>query len=626
MNTHSIHRRLLLLIALLLAPGFRLAAQTSPYVIPFQGRLTNQQGVAYSSGQYTIVFNIYSQSIGGTTQWTERHEKVGVTNGMISVFLGSITPLPTTTGNPPVAFFSTTRYLGITVDADDNAATADPEMVPRQMIIPAFHAKNADKMASQFGNYDWSVVFGTGNDPGASNVSLTKIPTLTVDKLPNSIPASKLEVGAALANLTSSGVSGVTSGGIVLSANPNDTLLLDAGYTKLGVGQFGEGWRQMANATITDGGGGINPYAVGNPVYCWTGAPRNEFISWGGGISTSDTTNVGARFNVLTGVWTPMSTVNAPTKRATAFHGWTGTELVLWGGSDGVTTLTDGKIYNPATDTWTDLPPLPAEVSLIRRANSGNRSTWINSPTLNALFIWGGSDGSPPAARGDGALLRKSGGTWSWTQISTTNAPNPRYEPCVVWTGSKIIVWGGYYRQVNTLLNDGKLYDPFTNTWSPTSMSTVNAPSPRGQASFCWTGTEMIVWGGFADPNTNAATGTGAAYNPTTDQWRTLPSAGLSARFAACSEWTGTEFVVWGGTTYNEGVYNVFDDGARYSPTTNSWTKLPSPGRLGVTAGASAWTGAELLLFGGTKYTAGSWRNDIWSYTPPRTLYLFQRN
>lgn len=624
MNTHSLHR-CLLIIALLLASCSRLVAQTSPYVIPFQGRLTNQQGVAYSSGQYTIVFNIYSQSIGGTTQWTERHEKVGVTNGMISVFLGSITPLPTTTGNPPVAFFSTMRYLGITVDADDNAATADPEMVPRQMIIPAFHAKNADKMASQFGNYDWSVVFGTGNDPGASNVSLTKIPTLTVDKLPSNIPASKLESGAALTNLTSSGVSGVTTGGIVLSANASDTGLTNAGYTKLGVGQFGEGWKQMASATVPAGGGGTIPYLTSGPAHCWTGLPRNEFISWGGGISTSDTTNVGARFNLVTGAWTPISDVNAPTKRWAPFHAWTGAELVIWGGSDGVSTLADGKIYTPSTDSWSDLPPLGG-VTLSRRYNVGNRSTWIDSPSMAALFIWGGYDGSPPSSKGDGALLRKSGGTWSWIQVNPTNAPGPRHAPCVVWTGSKVIVWGGYNQASGTVLNNGKLYDPVTNTWSATFMSTTNAPTARTSASFCWTGTEMLVWGGFVDPNTNAATNTGAAYNPVTDQWRPLPSAGLSVRYAACSEWTGSDFIVWAGTTYNAGVYTVVDDGARYSPTTDSWVKLPSPGRPGVMLGASAWTGSELLLFGGDRQVGGSWRNDLWSYTPPRTLYLYQRN
>ena len=136
----------------------------------------------------------------------------------------------------------------------------------------------------------------------------------------------------------------------------------------------------------------------------------------------------------------------------------------------------------------------------------------------------------------------------------------------------------------------------------------------------------MIVWGGYIDPASNAGTNTGAAYNPTTNQWRTLPSSGLVARYGANSVWTGTDFIVWGGTVHVSGVYNVYDDGARYSPATNSWTKLPSPGRPGVFEGASAWTGSELLLFGGDRQVGGSWRNDIWSYTTPRTLYLYQRN
>src|SRR5262245_47145362 len=103
------------------------AQQASPQLIPFQGRLTDQQGTVYTNGQYTIVFNIYNEAVGGTPVWgPERHQQVGVINGMINVFLGSITPL---SGQD----FSTTKYLGVTIDADNNQNTADPEMIPRQM-------------------------------------------------------------------------------------------------------------------------------------------------------------------------------------------------------------------------------------------------------------------------------------------------------------------------------------------------------------------------------------------------------------------------------------------------------------------------------------------------------------
>jgi hypothetical protein len=148
-------------LALLLSAAH---AQTSPTLIPFQGRLTDQQGNPYNTGQYTIVFQLYDQPVGGTLLWSERHEKVGVLNGMVNVFLGSIAPLAGVD-------FSQTRHLGITIDVDNNPNTPDSEMVPRQMIIPAFWAKNSDKLAG----HDWSSLLVNGNNPASGKIRGDKI-------------------------------------------------------------------------------------------------------------------------------------------------------------------------------------------------------------------------------------------------------------------------------------------------------------------------------------------------------------------------------------------------------------------------------------------------------------------
>ena len=175
------HRRpKLRLAAVLLLSSFAirysaLAQSASPQVIPFQGRLTNQAGTPYNNGQYSIIYNLYGQAVGGGTLWTERHEKVGVVNGMVNVFLGSINALTTVD-------FSTVKYLGITVDVDNNPATADPEMVPRQMIIPAFWAKQADNSSNsaKMAGKDWTTIIQDGlgnpsNDPSTGFVKGAKI-------------------------------------------------------------------------------------------------------------------------------------------------------------------------------------------------------------------------------------------------------------------------------------------------------------------------------------------------------------------------------------------------------------------------------------------------------------------
>ncbi|MBM4317774.1 MAG: hypothetical protein FJ116_09870 [Deltaproteobacteria bacterium] len=56
--------------------------------------------------------------------------------------------------------------------------------------------------------------------------------------------------------------------------------------------------------------------------------------------------------------------------------------------------------------------------------------------------------------------------------------------------------------------NDGGIYDPANDSWSPTNRS--NAPIGRKLHSAVWTGTRMIIWGGY----TNNLVTSGGSYEP----------------------------------------------------------------------------------------------------------------
>src|SRR5206468_703913 len=56
---------------------------------------------------------------------------------------------------------------------------------------------------------------------------------------------------------------------------------------------------------------------------------------------------------------------------------------------------------------------------------------------------------------------RPSPGTDSWTATSTTNAPNGRFNHTAVWTGSEMIVWGGFGGDNQ---NTGGRYNPSTDS------------------------------------------------------------------------------------------------------------------------------------------------------------------
>jgi hypothetical protein len=90
----------------------------------------------------------------------------------------------------------------------------------------------------------------------------------------------------------------------------------------------------------------------------WTGT---EIIVWGGSgdVSYSDT---GGRYDPATDNWVPTSTTNAPTGRTNHTAVWTGTEMIIWGGQGAAGFLNTGGRYDPATDTWTATSTMNAPI------------------------------------------------------------------------------------------------------------------------------------------------------------------------------------------------------------------------------------------------------------------------
>jgi N-acetylneuraminic acid mutarotase len=207
------------------------------------------------------------------------------------------------------------------------------------------------------------------------------------------------------------------------------------------------------------------------------------------------------------------------------------------------------------------------------------------------MIVWGGSEIEIDIPTNTGGRYDPASDTWVAT--STTNAPSARDSHAAVWTGSEMIVWGGFGIP---LTNTGGRYDPASDTWVATS--TTNAPSPRSGHTAVWTGSEMIVWGGINVTQTN---NTGGRYNPATDTWVatsttwTTPSARSSHR----AVWTGSEMIVWGGVPSQVG--NPTNTGGRYDPASDTWvatsTANAPSGRYLHTA---VWTGSEMIVWGGS--------------------------
>ncbi|MGH3020090.1 MAG: Kelch repeat-containing protein, partial [Gaiellaceae bacterium] len=84
--------------------------------------------------------------------------------------------------------------------------------------------------------------------------------------------------------------------------------------------------------------------------------------------------------------------------------------------------------------------------------------------------------------------------------------------------------------------------------------------------------------------------------------WSTLPAPPFF-RFRGAAAWTGSELVYWGGESeYGDDVHG---DGAAFDPATGDWRPLAA-GPLSPRRGAVAvWTGNEVLVWGGDPEAVG---------------------
>jgi len=362
-------------------------------------------------------------------------------------------------------------------------------------------------------------------------------------------------------------------------------------------------------------------------------------LVWGGvGVASADP-GAGARYNPTTQTWSPIAALQQPVARASPSAVWSGTEMIVWGGTtlDGMGFLNSGGRYNPTTNAWSAMPegdPLPQERTF-------HTTVWTGSE----MIIWGGL--IPPGNQtNEGAIFRPATNTWK--VISSLNAPTARKWHTAVWTGSEMVVWGGTQNTSPFVTSTGGRYNPTTDSWVPTT--TAGAPSARDSHVAVWTGTEMIVLGGFPsleggryNPQTDswgaaiygnsslisydsAAVWTGqevvafgkqivTRYNPSTNTFQTVSSTNQpTLRYLPGMVWTGTEVLVWGGFADSSTYFNT---GGRYNPTTNTWQTITTGGSPSARRYHSTiWTGSEMLVWGG-RTTDGSLRfSDGCRYSP----------
>lgn len=394
----------------------------------------------------------------------------------------------------------------------------------------------------------------------------------------NKVVGSHIGDGSGLVNINASSIVGeigeiaLPSGVVIASPQQNDERLLSNGYKHLAV-MNPPGWEQGSTVNA--------PSARFAHTSVWA---DDRMIIWGGRVGAGGTAvNSGGMYYPDSDSWSSVSTVNAPSPRSAHTAIWTGIEMIIWGGTGPAANLNSGGRFNPASQQWN--PTSARTGSGVPSARQGHIAVW----TGERMLIWGGHNQT--GLLQDGAVYDPD--TDTWIALTLPGSPEARTGAGALWATDRVLVWGGegatgHLRSGSQLLFSG----PNPVQWVPISL--LGAPTPRRGYSVVWTGQKILVWGGESG---GLQLKDGAAYNPVSNTWEPIPERPApNARSGHAAVWTGNAMLIVGGAS---GQIELAS-GWAFDLLEGLWWRLSTAGTPTPRREATAcWTGTEALVFGG---------------------------
>jgi hypothetical protein len=193
------------------------------------------------------------------------------------------------------------------------------------------------------------------------------------------------------------------------------------------------------------------------------------------------------------------------------------------------------------------------------------------------------------------APLTLAPGAATWESLPSSGLP-ARVAALVVAAGDRVLVVGGQKELYTTsgsvtsqgpaTRTDGAMLDLTTKTWT----KMAKAPVPLNSFDVAqWDVKEVI---------TVAADGSTAAFDPSTNAWRTLAASPLGKGNGRLAAWTGTELLATDGYDLlpsPSGAQKANSKAAAYRPDTNTWRSIANP----QAAVMAVWTGTAWLAASG---------------------------
>ncbi len=219
--------------------------------------------------------------------------------------------------------------------------------------------------------------------------------------------------------------------------------------------------------------------------------------------------------------------------------------------------------------------------------------------TGESAIIWGGIDSKTVDPLGAILDVTDKAVTWKKMNVSGAAAPKRISSHTAVWTGSKMVIWGGYEGTddfARSTTNSGGIYDPKYDSWAMTNVD--GAPSKRAVHQAIWTGSKMVILSGGGISTGFDLKSTGGSYDVETGVWSNFVSELVIERIGHKAVWNGEEILLVGGKSTR--FSNYFGEVFAFNPVTQRWRILGSSiTPTGRYNSSIIWTGSSAIVWSG---------------------------
>ncbi|PYR78266.1 MAG: hypothetical protein DMF87_14550 [Acidobacteria bacterium] len=208
--------------------------------------------------------------------------------------------------------------------------------------------------------------------------------------------------------------------------------------------------------------------------------------------------------------------------------------------------------YNPATDAWKALAPMPIKRGGASATAVGDKIYVIGGATTQP---WAKENFLSPVTpqRGLGTVQAYDPATNTWKEL--TPMPTPRNHAAIGAVNGKIYVIGGRVGAAFIgLASDTSLvevYDPATDTWGTPG---ARMPTTRSALAYGVYNNKIYIAGGeFQDPQQQTVFRTFEEYDPASNSWTVLPPMAI-ARHGVAAAVIGNRFYAVSGDVQSSGT------------------------------------------------------------------------